>query len=119
MRLKITGTQIYEEQEEKVMQEYEEAKVEKRDKIYIEYANETIIFDQEKMLLERKGNHPMIVKLKEEKELKYQTPYGIITLKTIGKDFFLQEKPFRLVVRYSIIVNETSKYENILELMEV
>ena len=116
MKIKIIGTQIYEDHEEKIKQEFDNVIVEMEDIIAIKYEKGEIIYNKNTNVIELKSDNNIIVELNKEKILNYNTPYGIINLKTFGEDIFIGENPFKLVVKYNLKLNEKVEYKNILEI---
>lgn len=119
MKIKVIGTQIYEDHEEKIEKEFDDAVVNISDTIQIIYKEGEIIFNENLNIIELKNQNNLIIELNKEKVLDYNTPYGIIKLKTFGKEFILEKNPLKLTVRYVISLNETMQYENIVEILEV
>ncbi len=117
MKLKIIGTQVYDDYEDKVIQEFDNVKVDLKEVGSIEYENNKIIYDKNNKTVEIQGKNNIVVELNKEKILKYNTEYGIINLKTFGKEIQINENPFRLFIKYSIKLNEVVEYDNILEIV--
>ena len=117
MKLKIIGNQIYDDHEEKIENEYDNANIIMGEKIIIEYLDGEIIYNKNENIIELKNKNAIIVSLNEEKELNYNTPYGIINLKTRGEKILLEENPFKLIIEYKLVLNENVEYKNILEVI--
>ena len=104
MKIKVIGTQIYDEHEEKVIQEYENAVVEFKDVLRIKYDGGEIIFDKlSNIVTLNNGGNEIVIELNKEKILTYNTPYGIISMKTYGEEIISYENPFRVIIKYKII----------------
>ena len=118
MKIKVIGTQIYEDYEEKIEKIFDDAVVNISDNIQIIYNDGEILFNKKLNRVEIKNDNNLIIELNEEKVLDYNTPYGIITLKTFGESFVIENNPFKLTIRYIIKLNGTMQYENIVEILE-
>lgn len=121
MNIKIKSTQIYDDHEEKIEEQYEDAEINFLDKkVIVKYNKNEIIFDEEKnsVSVKREGND-IFVELNKENELLYDTPYGKINLKTCGKKFDVIKNPFSLIIEYTITLNDTIDYKNIIEIIEI
>ena len=120
MKIKVIGTQIYDEHEEKVIQEYENAVIEIKDVLKIKYDGGEIIFDKlSNIVTLNNGGNEIVIELNKEKILTYNTPYGIISMKTYGEEIISYENPFRVIIKYKIELNGTSAYKNIAEIIAI
>lgn len=120
MKIKVIGTQIYDEHEEKVIQEYENAVVEFKDVLTIKYDGGEIIFDKlSNIVTLNNGENEIVIELNKEKILTYNTPYGIISMKTYGEEIIAYENPFRVIIKYKIELNGTSAYKNVAEIITI
>lgn len=120
MKIKVIGTQIYDEHEEKVIQEYENAVVEFKNVLRIKYDGGEIIFDKlSNIVTLNNGGNEIVIELNKEKILTYNTPYGIISMKTYGEEMIAYENPFRVIIKYKIELNGTSAYKNVAEIITI
>lgn len=120
MKIKIIGTQIYDEHEEKVVQEYEDAVIEIKDILTVKYNGGEIIYDKlSNIVVLKNGGNEIVIEVNKEKCLNYNTPYGIITMKTYGEEIILEENPFKVVIKYKIELNGTSSYKNVAEIIAI
>ena len=120
MKIKVIGKQIYDDYEEKIEQEFENAEIKLNDIIFVKYAEGEIKYNKSNNVVEiKKFDNNIIVELNKEKKVNYNTPYGIIDLKTFGENIYISENPFRLVITYRIIMNDTMDYKNIVEILNV
>lgn len=119
MKIKIIGTQIYEDHEERIEQEFENVIIDMNETFSIKYDEGEIIYNKSANVVEIRNQNNIMVELNKENIFDYNTPYGIISLKTFGEDIFIEENPFRLVIKYKIKLNEKIEYKNILEILKV
>ena len=120
MKIKIMSTQIYDNHEDKIEENYNDASINILDKnIILKYNKNEIIMDKEKRYITVKSDkNNLFIELKKQNEFNYETPYGNIKMKTIGEKIELIQKPFRLLMEYNISLNDTINYKNIMEIIE-
>ena len=121
MNLIIKSKQIYDDHEDEIEEKYENYEINILDKsIMIIYNDNKIIFDKLKNIITiNKLENSIFIELNKENEILYKTLYGNCTLKTIGEEFFISYKPFKLVMRYKVILEDIVNYKNIIEIFEL
>ena len=120
MKIKIKSTQIYEDNTEEIEEKYDNAELNIVDKkVMLKYNESEIIYDEnnQSIIVNNKGNC-IYVEIEKEKESNYETPYGNFNIKTYGKSINFTSNPFRLKVEYMISLNNSIKYNNIINITE-
>lgn len=121
MNMKIISTQIYDDHEEKQEEQHKDYSLKILDKnILINYNNgDEIIFNSENNIVEiKRDKNEILVKINAEHEFDYETPYCSFVLKTVGEKILVEKSPFKMVIEYKIILNDTISYKNIIEIVE-
>ena len=120
MNIKIKSVQIYEDHEDTIEEQYDNANINFLDKnVIVKYNKNEIIFDEKKksVSVKREGND-IFIELNKENEFIYETPYGKINLKTYGERIEVLKYPFSMIIEYKITLNDTINYKNIMEILE-
>ena len=121
MKIRIKSTQIFENHQETVVEEIEDAEVSFLDGVMrIKYGENEILVNQlEHELNLNRTQNSLKVKVNEKNVLNYETTYGKIILETYGEQIEIQEIPLKVILKYQITLNGTEEYSNIVEMIEV
>lgn len=121
MNIKIKSIQVYEDTKEEFEEVHVDSKIKFLDKLLvINYNDNEIVYRNDENIVEiKRDKNNIFIQLQKEMISAYETPYGTISLKTIGEKIDINKQPFSMYIEYKIILGDTKGYKNIIEIVEV
>ena len=120
MNIIVKSIQKYEDHEEEIIEEYENSFWTKEDSLLtIETNTMKVEINSEKntVWIQRDQNE-IFIQLNEKKLLSFETEYGTMKMGILGESISVQENPLKVLIEYSISLNEQTSYQNIVEITE-